>query len=279
MGHNWMTNHNTKIMRLAKCSRNNCRLNHDLLNNDCSRLLEAAGIDTNESPRDVLVALFEMNPTLRKRAESREYKDLQQLPPVTAGKDNSTSLANTTDFTSSENKDKKNKPKKPRTVWSYEGRGDVVIPEICFDSVESRCSNESQDVRRRPEVHLEAEEEEEQTDSKYRKIPHEWENMQQGERLKRVDVPQTSEEYKNTVQLLPSTISAAVTKLERIQNRFHWTAFQNKVEEMTTIYGDIAKVDVRQLFHGTNPTVIQHICSENFDPRLHGQAAGQAYGQ
>ncbi|CAL4104730.1 unnamed protein product [Meganyctiphanes norvegica] len=47
-----------------RCKLNNCKLNHDLMNDTCLDLLADAGVSTNEAPRDVLAALWESSPTL-----------------------------------------------------------------------------------------------------------------------------------------------------------------------------------------------------------------------
>ncbi|XP_045581062.1 uncharacterized protein [Procambarus clarkii] len=51
------------LVGLQKCPRD-CQLNHDLLSPDCSRLLRAHGLSTNEAPRDIVMALLTHNPTL-----------------------------------------------------------------------------------------------------------------------------------------------------------------------------------------------------------------------
>lgn len=442
------------------CSGPQCQLNHDILAPDCSRKLQDSGIDVNESPRDVLVALLEANPSIKKRKTEVVVKS-PPLPNLETTHPKSKKVSSETQNSTPTNKPKKNKPKKNRTVWTHFARGDVDILEICYDSVESVCNNESngckrlhaidhyhwqlsedgnswinlqqhqirsleqsfcdvnndnsklprfdpsrhqnssnfllfligrdswladfktmkitnsnntkslqirrlcteivpgkkvlpssfiwyfldqqqnwveygkvdtlgktdlvssltthdiekqflqdssssltfsnsqfsytldfktmtqtnqhtsavREIRRRPEVHLQ-DEDEKQEGGKHRKPPSDWEKMKPNERLKRVTISATSEEYKKVVQLLGNKIpSTNVTKLERVQNLFHWYAFQNKIEEMTSIYGDVSQVKVQQLFHGTGHDIVPKICSENFDPRLHGLSAGQAYGQ
>lgn len=139
----------------------------------------------------------------------------------------------------------------------------------------------SREVRRRPMPHLP----EEETDNKAKTkiasdLPQHWEAMQPEERSRLVILQPTSDEYKKVISLLGTSVSPSnVIQVERIQNPFMWHSLQNKIKEMTTIYGDLAKVNVRQLFHGTKASVVPSICAENFDWRLHGSAVGQIYGQ
>nr|XP_053657482.1 protein mono-ADP-ribosyltransferase PARP12-like isoform X3 [Cherax quadricarinatus]XP_053657483.1 protein mono-ADP-ribosyltransferase PARP12-like isoform X3 [Cherax quadricarinatus] len=52
------------VVGLTRCSYRDCQLNHNLLNHDCYQLLKTYGLPTNESPRDILVALITHNPNL-----------------------------------------------------------------------------------------------------------------------------------------------------------------------------------------------------------------------
>ncbi|XP_027230317.2 protein mono-ADP-ribosyltransferase PARP12 [Penaeus vannamei] len=111
-------------------------------------------------------------------------------------------------------------------------------------------------------------------------LPSTWEPMQPQERVRLVDLSPTSSEYQAVLSLLKGQIQQAnIQKIQRIQNPYLWRAFQNKIREMTTVYGDISKVNVRQIFHGTGYNVVASICAENFDWRLHGTSAGQMHGR
>lgn len=128
----------------------------------------------------------------------------------------------------------------------------------------------SREVRRRPVPHLEGKKE----------FPAFWNVMPHGKRLLRVALPNSSTEYQRVFTLLQGKFSTSqIKRIERIQNPFLWRAFQNKVKEMTAIYGNASKINVCQLFHGTKPDVVENICLENFDWRLHGSNVGQVYGQ
>ncbi|CAL4108850.1 unnamed protein product, partial [Meganyctiphanes norvegica] len=95
----------------------------------------------------------------------------------------------------------------------------------------------------------------------------------------RVDILSGSNEYQKVIGIINGGISN-IEKIERIQNKFLWRALENKINEMTEVYdGTVARVNIQQLFHGTSINVIDAICAENFDPRLHGTATGQNFGQ
>ncbi|XP_066956493.1 uncharacterized protein [Macrobrachium rosenbergii] len=446
----------TYITNNLKCTKKKCKLNHSLMKLNCRRVLEAADIDVNESPKDVLAALLEANPALEVRDEGTKIKAGQDQGKGTTDQNDQGQGNGRQDHsnkTEGDAENKFNKKKKIRTFWSTQAYGEVNIAEICYNSVESTCPNETsgcqrlhalehyhwqmsengsnwlnlqmhqvkaleraycdvsndniemprvdpsqqvsllkklgrdawtadfktmkivnssktisfqirrlctetvpgkaidaavnvwyfldkqqnwveygqvdsvgetnlvvslasdaiekeflkdssasiqfqnskftytldfkvmlqtnthtqvtREVRRRPQIHLQEEKGQEQ---KQRKLPAHWDDMKSNERIKRVVIASSSDEYKNILPLLGNT-SGNVTKIERVQNRFHWQAFQNKTEEMADIYGDPTKVNIRQLFHGTGHDIVPKICNENFDPKLHGQSAGQAYGQ
>ncbi|XP_042889403.1 protein mono-ADP-ribosyltransferase PARP12-like [Penaeus japonicus] len=111
-------------------------------------------------------------------------------------------------------------------------------------------------------------------------LPSSWEPMQPQERVRLVEISPTSSEYQTVLSLLKRQIQqTAIQKIQRIQNPYLWRAFQNKIREMTSIHGDLSKVNVRQIFHGTGHNVVASICAENFDWRLHGTSAGQMHGR
>nr|XP_053657479.1 protein mono-ADP-ribosyltransferase PARP12-like isoform X1 [Cherax quadricarinatus] len=139
----------------------------------------------------------------------------------------------------------------------------------------------SREVRRRPDPHLADEKTEKKKDQKSSiDLPSDWEAMQPEQRMHLVPLAPTSAEYLTVIGLLAGKIQTSqVVKVERIQNPFLWRALQNKIKELTAVYGDASKVDIRQLFHGTGHDVVASICVENFDWRLHGSASGQMYGR
>ncbi|KAK4295338.1 hypothetical protein Pmani_032094 [Petrolisthes manimaculis] len=141
-------------------------------------------------------------------------------------------------------------------------------------------SNVQRSVRRRPEPHLPKEQVKLQvskTTQAFLALPSCWDVMQSNQTVKRVTLAPTSKEYQSIVDLLSGKMSP-VRRVERIQNPYLWRAFMNKIKELAT-KNDSKQLNCRQLFHGTKLDVVDNICAENFDWRLHGSACGQKYGQ
>lgn len=135
------------------------------------------------------------------------------------------------------------------------------------------------DVRRRPEPHL-LQEQTMMDHTNCSDLPSYWEAMQPDEMYKLVSLTPSSAEYQVVVGLLGVRISRdKVQNIQRVQNLYLWYAFNNKIKEMTAVYKDAAIVNVRQLFHGTTSDIVEKICHQNFDWRLHGSRSGQSFGQ
>ncbi|KAK8753053.1 hypothetical protein OTU49_002275 [Cherax quadricarinatus] len=58
------------VLGFTRCSIENCQLNHDLLSPKCCQLLKTNGFSTNETLRDIVIALLSANPTLTKDEQS-----------------------------------------------------------------------------------------------------------------------------------------------------------------------------------------------------------------
>lgn len=143
----------------------------------------------------------------------------------------------------------------------------------------NQSTNVSRKVRRRPEPHLPKEKDKTKAASGS-DLPSHWDAMQPEERSRLVTLATDSDEYKNVIKLLGTSVPPAyVVQVDRIQNPFMWCALQNKIKELTALYKSADSVNVKQLFHGTSDSVVASICNENFDWRLHGTAAGQSYGR
>ncbi|KAG7166206.1 mono-ADP-ribosyltransferase PARP12-like 3 [Homarus americanus] len=133
-------------------------------------------------------------------------------------------------------------------------------------------------VVRRPMVHLQDEVKVDQNNPL--NLPLHWEKMNPGECVRVLALKGSSSEYEQVVGLLKSQIpTSKIVGVQRIQNPFLWRAFDNKVGEMTALYGNASKVGVCQLFHGTQHEVVPSIWTENFDWRLHGSRIGNKFGQ
>lgn len=141
-------------------------------------------------------------------------------------------------------------------------------------------TNATRKVRRRPQSHLN-ESSSSSSSQGDGDLPVTWEPMQNEEIFRRVVLSQSSQEYQGLLSHIANNGGNGinVVQIERVQNPFLWRAFQNKLKEMLSLYKDSSIVNVRQLFHGTNPDTVSKICQENFDWRLHGTNAGQACGR
>uniref|UniRef100_A0A8C4N8X8 Poly(ADP-ribose) polymerase family member 12 n=1 Tax=Eptatretus burgeri TaxID=7764 RepID=A0A8C4N8X8_EPTBU len=92
--------------------------------------------------------------------------------------------------------------------------------------------------------------------------------------VKRVSVPQDSDEFKDVVAKFQITLpDCQVTKVERIQNLELWNIFKRM-----KMHNKGKMVEEKQLFHGTSPTHISAICLQNFDWRICG-TNGTVYGK
>lgn len=85
-------------------------------------------------------------------------------------------------------------------------------------------------------------------------------------------------EYKEIHDLFCQTMKGFdILKIERIQNKAVWEAFQlHKTQLKDKNNGQ--QVTEKKLFHGTNPSLVDTICSTNFDWRVNG-VNGTVYGQ
>ncbi|XP_075062542.1 protein mono-ADP-ribosyltransferase TIPARP-like [Mixophyes fleayi] len=70
-----------------------------------------------------------------------------------------------------------------------------------------------------------------------------------------------------------------IDQIFRVQNYFQWEKYYRKRTYMAESSGNIDKGCLeRYLFHGTNTTVLEAICKQNFDPRVAGKN-GAVYGK
>ncbi|XP_068215057.1 protein mono-ADP-ribosyltransferase PARP12-like [Palaemon carinicauda] len=202
------------VTELTRCNISNCQLNHNLFSSDCHQLLQKHGIATNEAPRDILVALLNINPSLKsnkicssnvqsedsndngedkynaikkvvkenktksnseqskvnnkrsknsKTKESIDSSDLEKdfsenIEADTENEENKTKLCTSEinkqraslkrDSFRNESKSAPLKPEIRKTLWSHYLQGDVLVPEICYNSVESSCHNEGTNCQR-----------------------------------------------------------------------------------------------------------------------------------
>ncbi|XP_053175747.1 protein mono-ADP-ribosyltransferase PARP12 isoform X2 [Scomber japonicus] len=95
---------------------------------------------------------------------------------------------------------------------------------------------------------------------------------------KLVPLPQSNEYYKMIAMLFRSTMpKSKINSIKRIQNPSLWKVFQWQREQMKLRSGG-KPVEEKYLFHGTDDSLLEAICEQNFDWRMCG-VHGTAYGK
>ncbi|XP_062907742.1 protein mono-ADP-ribosyltransferase PARP12 isoform X2 [Mobula hypostoma] len=95
---------------------------------------------------------------------------------------------------------------------------------------------------------------------------------------KLVQVAESSDEFKQVQSLFQRTMKKSVIqKIERIQNIALWEVYQWQKEQMKKNNNGKDVVE-KQLFHGTDSSIIDAICQQNFDWRICG-THGTTYGK
>ncbi|XP_066540859.1 protein mono-ADP-ribosyltransferase PARP12-like [Hoplias malabaricus] len=88
--------------------------------------------------------------------------------------------------------------------------------------------------------------------------------------FKLVDLSKTDAEFLMVEKLFKQTMpNHTILGIQRNQNSSLWKVFQWQKEQMKQRNGE-RDVDERLLFHGTNPSLIEAICEQNFDWRVCG---------
>ncbi|XP_045581072.1 protein mono-ADP-ribosyltransferase PARP12 [Procambarus clarkii] len=106
-------------------------------------------------------------------------------------------------------------------------------------------------------------------------LPVTWEDMEYVENLRLVPLNPYTNEYRDVMALLePGLYKRKVLGIKRIQNRQLWQKFQKRIEEMPDIYNG-PEPTVRQLFHGTSKDVLPKIFRKNLDRTLQGRSYGR----
>ncbi|XP_054911776.1 protein mono-ADP-ribosyltransferase PARP12 [Poeciliopsis prolifica] len=110
-------------------------------------------------------------------------------------------------------------------------------------------------------------------------VPDHWDKTQiPPTGFSRVAVPRTSGEFQKIEARFHSTLRGFdIVKIERIQNKVLWEAFQLQKTQMKN-NNNGREVEEKQLFHGTDSKHIDAICLNNFDWRICG-VNGTAYGK
>ncbi|NWT98565.1 PAR12 polymerase, partial [Urocynchramus pylzowi] len=95
---------------------------------------------------------------------------------------------------------------------------------------------------------------------------------------KAVVISNVTSEYNEIKQLFHQTMkNYSILKIQRIQNPSLWKVFQWQKEKMKRENGG-KEVQEKRLFHGTDVTSMETICSQNFDWRICG-SNGTNYGK
>ncbi|XP_070611353.1 protein mono-ADP-ribosyltransferase PARP12-like [Erythrolamprus reginae] len=96
--------------------------------------------------------------------------------------------------------------------------------------------------------------------------------------FKAIEVKNNYPEFLEIEKLFQVTMkNYKINKIQRIQNPSLWQVYQWQKEQMMKKKGG-QKIDERLLFHGTNPSSLKAICTDNFDWRLCG-TNGTVYGK
>lgn len=113
-----------------------------------------------------------------------------------------------------------------------------------------------------------------------RDLPSKWVKMGPHEQYRLVTLSPASSDYQTVVSLLAGKLSTSnITNIQRIQNPTLWHTLQKKIKEMTALFGDATKVDVRHLFYGTQHDILIDICANNFNWKRPGVNSGHIYGR
>ncbi|XP_047451662.1 protein mono-ADP-ribosyltransferase PARP12-like isoform X2 [Mugil cephalus] len=141
------------------------------------------------------------------------------------------------------------------------------------------------DVRRRPhfvsaqdvEVKLKSTSSQSSSSSTAENVPSQWDKSALPEfGYKLVPLP-ISEEYNDIKKLFMCTMpQSTIIDIQRIQNASLWNLFQWQEDQMKKRNG--GRVDKKHLFHGTDESLVEAICEQNFDWRMCG-VHGTAYGK
>ncbi|XP_028264306.1 protein mono-ADP-ribosyltransferase PARP12 [Parambassis ranga] len=95
---------------------------------------------------------------------------------------------------------------------------------------------------------------------------------------KLIHLPKTASDYKSIETLFQRTMpTSRINSIQRIQNPSLWKVFQWQEEQMKKKNGGNS-INRLYLFHGTEESLIEAICEQNFDWRMCG-VHGTAYGK
>ncbi|XP_072552007.1 protein mono-ADP-ribosyltransferase PARP12-like [Salminus brasiliensis] len=110
-------------------------------------------------------------------------------------------------------------------------------------------------------------------------VPERWDKgLQSDLSYKIVPLSKSAADYKTVELLFKRTMhTSTIHNIRRVQNPSLWKVFQWQKEQMKERNGG-KDVDERYLFHGTDQSIIEAICDQNFDWRVCG-VHGTLYGK
>lgn len=111
-------------------------------------------------------------------------------------------------------------------------------------------------------------------------LPSNWDKMKGSDTMVQVTLDVSSQEYLDVISQVHVTLPGAeVVTVKRIQNPYLWRPFKIKQAELSIKYGGVSFLNIQKIFHGTKAEHVDTISHENFDGRLYGSNAGNAYGK
>ncbi|XP_029289315.1 protein mono-ADP-ribosyltransferase PARP12 [Cottoperca gobio] len=163
-------------------------------------------------------------------------------------------------------------------------KGAAGTPQMYQQNVKYTTMRE---VKRRPcfvsahdvEVKLKSASSHSSSASTAESFPPNWDMTAQPDfRSKLVLLSKPAKEYNLIETLFKRTMPRSkINKIQRIQNTSLWKVFQWQKEQMKERNGQ-KTVNEKYLFHGTDETLIEAICEQNFDWRMCG-VHGTSYGK
>ncbi|XP_059190758.1 protein mono-ADP-ribosyltransferase PARP12 [Centropristis striata] len=117
------------------------------------------------------------------------------------------------------------------------------------------------------------------TSSSAESFPSHWDKSAQPDfGYKLVPLSKSAKEYTMIEKLFKRTMPhSTINNIQRIQNSSLWKVFQWQKDQMTERNGG-KSVNQQYLFHGTDESLIEAICEQNFDWRMCG-VHGTSYGK
>ncbi|XP_040894132.1 protein mono-ADP-ribosyltransferase PARP12 [Toxotes jaculatrix] len=163
-------------------------------------------------------------------------------------------------------------------------KGETGTQQMYQDNLKYKTKRE---VRRRPrfvsaqdvKLKLESASSHSSSSSTAENVPSHWDKKALPDYgYKLIPLSKSAHEYKNIEMLFRRTMpQSKIYSIQRIQNPSLWKVFEWQKQQMKERNGGNA-VNQQYLFHGTDQSLIEAICEQNFDWRMCG-VHGTAYGK